>query len=139
MSSEQNKWSDAVAKLIKLTQDREVMWRTATQLESDIDSKDNLQGVVYVADQKNRTLRLYKLRFKEERSKEDIYSLGAILSRPSKQPDFILVEVAKLELIDYQGNTLFTFPQVSGLKDLYSSVSYQVAGVEEFLNELLSA
>src|SRR2546423_1848886 len=133
MSSEQNKWADAVTKLIKLTQDGELRWRTATPSESDIESKDGLQGVVYVTDYMRSTLRLYKLRTKE--SSHFMFGGG----RVSKQSDFIWMETVKLELIDALGNTLFTFPQISGLKDLYSSVGYQTAGVDELLNNLLSA
>jgi hypothetical protein len=137
MSQEQNKWADAVAKLIKLTQDDELKWRTAAPSESRIDSTENLQGAIYIAEQAKSTLRLYKLRFKEEA--DFMSGLTSILRVPAKQPAYVWVDVVRLELIDLLGTTLFTFPGVSGLKDLYSSVSYQVAGVEELLNELLSA
>jgi hypothetical protein len=134
MSSEQNKWADAVAKLIKLTQDGELKWRTALPAEAEVENQSALQGAIYVADQKSRLIRLYKLKVQVDREWERQFIL-----RSSRQDVPLWVEVFMLELIDFQGNTLFTFPHVSGLKDLYVSVSYQVAGVEEFLDELLSS
>jgi hypothetical protein len=42
-----------------------------------------------------------------------------------------------LEIIDNSGTTLWTFPSVSGLNDLLSSVRYQTADVKSLLNELI--
>lgn len=42
-----------------------------------------------------------------------------------------------LDIIDGNGTPLWTFPSVSGLDDLLSSVRYQTADVKTFLDEII--
>ncbi len=42
-----------------------------------------------------------------------------------------------LEIIDDAGNNLWTFPNVSGLSDLYDAVRYRVAGVKGIIDSVL--
>ena len=42
-----------------------------------------------------------------------------------------------LEIIDESGTPLWTFPRVSGLHDLLSSVRYQTGSVKSFLDEII--
>lgn len=65
--------------------------------------------VRYIADYKGRRLRLYE----------------------------ILHSYPDLEIIDDNGTTLWTFPQVSGLNDLLSSVRYQTADVKSLLDDII--
>lgn len=65
--------------------------------------------IVYVTEYKGRGLRLYELAY----------------------------DSPNLEIIDDNGTTLWTFPPVSGLDDLLSSVRYQTAGVKSFLDEII--
>jgi hypothetical protein len=43
-----------------------------------------------------------------------------------------------LQIIDDSGTTLWTFPQVSGMNDLWSSVRYQTADVKSLLDEIIN-
>ena len=135
MSSDQSKWADAVAKLSKLTKDGALTWRSATNVQSSDVPPDSVRGLIYVAKQNENLLRLYKLRELVEKPR-NIFEMGWTF-RPSKPSDFEWAEKVILEMIDERGNSLFTFPQVSGLKDLHSAASYQAAGVKDFLDELL--
>lgn len=42
-----------------------------------------------------------------------------------------------LEIIDENGTPLWTFPRVSGLHDLLSSVRYQTADVKSFVDDII--
>ena len=43
-----------------------------------------------------------------------------------------------LEIIDeYYDQSLWTFPEVSALRDLWTSVKYQASGVKDLLDDLL--
>jgi len=66
-------------------------------------------AVRYIAEYKGRWLRLYALEY----------------------------DYPNLEIIDNSGTTLWTFPQVSGLNDLLSSVRYQTADVKTLLDEII--
>jgi len=46
-------------------------------------------------------------------------------------------DLPDLEIIDDNGFTLWTFPRVSGLDDLLSSVRYETTGVKNFLDEII--
>ena len=52
MSNEKNKWIDAVARLITLTQERKLIWRARNEFESDG------PRTVYEADYADKVLRL---------------------------------------------------------------------------------
>jgi hypothetical protein len=52
MSNEKNKWIDAVGKLISLTQERKLIWRTRNEFESDE------VRTIYEADYADKVLRL---------------------------------------------------------------------------------
>ena len=65
--------------------------------------------MVYETWYKGRRLRLHKL--------------------PGSKPD--------LEIIDDSGTPLWTFPSVSGLDDLLSSVRYQIADVKSFVDAII--
>jgi hypothetical protein len=56
-----------------------------------------------------------------------------------RKPEFTYSDQVFLEIVDFTGVTLWMFPQLSALKDLYSSVSYQVADVKNFLEDILEA
>jgi hypothetical protein len=43
-----------------------------------------------------------------------------------------------LELVDDYGHTLWTFPEVSAVRDLLTAVKYQVSGVKDLLDDLLN-
>jgi hypothetical protein len=135
--SNEDKWYAAVGRLTKLTKDGELAWRAATSVESNQVPED-LVGLIYVAKQGNNLLRLYKVRMLQDRF--GVFPSGSIIAAlplPRRRADLEWVEKVILEMIDDYGNIRFTFPQISGLKDLYESVSYQAAGVRDFLEELL--
>lgn len=78
-----------------------------------------------------KRLRLYEKRFQEEFVDFDEFEM-----RPVPKVEWRKVVV--LEFIDESGNSLWGFPSVEALNDLISAVQYQVAGVKDFLMELLA-
>ncbi len=132
MSTEKNKWVDAVAKLIKLTQEGELKW-TIDDPPPNFSTRPNARvEVVFVAKHGEKSLRLYEKRFQEEFVDFDEFEM-----RPVPKVEWRKVVV--LEFIDDSGNSLWRFPSVEALNDLISAVQYQVAGVKDFLSELLAS
>jgi hypothetical protein len=132
MSTEKNKWVDAVAKLIQLTQEGELKW-TIDEPPTLFSKRPNTRvEVVFVAKYGEKSLRLYERRFQEEFIDFDEFEM-----RPVPKVEWRKVVV--LEFIDDNGNGLWAFPSVEALNDLMSAVQYQVAGVKDFLTELLAS
>ena len=90
--------------------------------------------ITFITRYKNKILGLYERRSKIETMPTG--SLGLISASifniiPSNWNTGVV-----LEFIDEKGNNIWTFPDVKGLRDLLNSVKYQIAGVDDFLNDL---
>lgn len=132
MSTEKNKWVDAVAKLIKLTQEGELKWTIDEPPVSFAKRPNTRVEVVFIATHGEKSLRLYERRFQEEFIDFDEFEM-----RPVPKTEWRKAVV--LEFIDDNGNSLWAFPSVEALNDLMSAVQYQAAGVKDFLTELLAS
>jgi len=139
MASDKDRFIALVAKLIELTQDGKLKWLARKPRTSLSHDAEMAVDVVYVADYEGKTLGLYQVRHKWEAPASG--SLSAVLSvNPFSMygidtPKYSWNTV--LEFIDSSGNCLWTFPEVSGLSDLFKAVQYQVAGVKKFLDDVL--
>lgn len=115
---ELNPWLQAIAKLTELTQSGRLKWGVLPPTHS------NTSGPEYVSEYGEKRLRLRKLKHRD--------SEGILIPRVFGGPPPIT-----LEFVDDEDNGLWTFPETQAIKDLYSAVQYQAAGVRGFLEELL--
>ncbi|HXT63133.1 MAG TPA: hypothetical protein VN696_08865 [Pyrinomonadaceae bacterium] len=146
MASEKNKWIDAVAKLLQLTQDRKLKWDPhSPPAYLNLQSDRQRVEVVYETRFNEKPIRLYQTTYKVERPRRDPYSFTTSLRLNQiggfEQPELDYPYWAKktvLELLDESGFGAWTFPQSDVLDDLFDAVTYQVAGVKEFLDEILA-
>lgn len=135
MTSDKAKWIEAVTKLIQLTQADRLKWAPSAPPEHLNQPDANIVEVVFRTHYKDRTFRLYEVRQKIEdpgplsRS----YSLFAPMKYPYWRTSYVL------EFTDAAGHPLFTFPPNDPLRDLYTAVQFQTAGVSEFLDDLLDS
>ena len=129
MAEKKDKFVEAVAKLIKFTQDGKIEWRSAELVPDDIKVES-----VFSAEYKDRLLRIYKFVYKvEEPSPFDISR--SIFTHKKEYPYW--AASVTLEFIDRNGLSLWKFPYTNALYDLLQAVQYQVAGVDEFLDEII--
>ena len=126
-TGDKNQWIEAIAKLIKLTQEKKITWDTASDANREYLPKDAdlFAGSAFITEYAGRRLRLYTL---FERIETTAYLF-------TKKPPLISRQV--LEFIDDDARTLWTFPDTEAHKDLMAAVEFQVAGVNEFLADLL--
>ena len=116
MLSEKSKWVDAIVRLIELTQQGKIDWLLAGP---DMVGTDVGLSPPYVARHNDRMLRLRKLAvISDSRWDENSYQI-------------------LLEMITDYGEVLYQFPDVAVSEDLLEAVQYQVAGVGDYLDELL--
>jgi hypothetical protein len=115
MATEQEKVINAIVKLIRGTQEGSITWSVKKQTTApSLDPNEYVEpDIVYEADYKGRRLRLYEV-YQRYEGRHYI-----------------------LKFVDDGGTTLWTFPEVSGLDDLLSSVRYQIADVKKFLDDLI--
>jgi len=112
---------NAIAVLAVKTQDGELRWEKSdppSNLTRTIDARIDL---CYLTSYEGKNLRLYE---RKERSfiseYEDWYWGSSII----------------LEMIDDEGRTLDTFPNVTTLNELWSAVRSQISGINNFIGNL---
>jgi len=130
MEKEKNKIIDAVAKIIKDTQDGVMKWKSVPEHVVRA-YPDDIIDSVFVSDYKGQRLRIHVRSFKST-PRPDLKSFGGFDADQSKWKSLVV-----LELVDGLGNTLWNFPSVDLLNDLLASVQYQIAGVEKYLDDIL--
>jgi hypothetical protein len=143
MTDEKNRWLEAVAQMIKLTQEGKLTWGPSRSFAGINRPDDETFSAIFVTNYKGKNIRIYKRTFKDQRLKRPSLSGSAItvLDLFNQNPEmeaFWNTEVI-MEFTDQVGNTLWTFPPISALSDLLSTIQYQVAGVKGFLDDILGS
>ena len=134
MAEDATKWVEAITRLTKLTQEGKIEWSSAQS--RGVLANDEAQQIesAFLADYKDKRLRIYKKRFKVE-DPNPLFTGMMIQPFAPKYPFW--ASQIYLELIDNHGQNLWTFPEVSALRDLLTAVKYQVSGVKDLLDDLL--
>jgi len=134
MNDKQNKLVESVTKIIKLTQEGNLKWSTS-KIEK-VETRDDIRiDTVFICKFKNKILRLFKSSFKVIKPGPFDFFTEKFFSCARKYPYW--ESSITLEFIDDAGITIWTFPNINALNDLFKAVQYQVAGIDEFLNEIL--
>jgi hypothetical protein len=123
LMEEQDKFVSVIAKLNELTQEGKLTWSKEHFPENLNLGKDRPVKLVFSAFFRNKTLRIYaeeyKYWYEEDRYEWDSRIVLAFVD-------------------DITSQNIWEFPQVAGLADLYESVRYQEADVDQFIDEILS-
>ena len=119
---EENKFIKAVTKLIELTQEGSVRWTVSRDNRNIIQGTENVVELSYTTTYEGQRLRLYELKYK------DYFD----------QDQYVWATTVVLEMIDNEENTVWSFPYNRAIADLLEAAQYQTAGVDEFINRLLS-
>ena len=127
MTKEKDKWIEVIAKLTKMTQENALIWRRSEVPEFFKNLENVKVEVIYLTKYKDKILRIY-----EKRVKDFDYGFFGTGSTFKWSPHTIL------DFADPNGASLWVFPEVQGLDNLFSAVRFQVAGVKDFLKDLLN-
>lgn len=136
MAEEENKWIEAISKLIKLTQKGKLEWKTASGMEFPESKTDNEKIYsVFVTTYNDKNLRIYKRTYLTRvRTLRSALQLGL---GPRETEDKWVTKVI-LEIVNDIWKAAWTFPDEEIQDDLLAAVEYQVAGVKEFLEDIFS-
>ncbi|RYF02253.1 MAG: hypothetical protein EOO32_00725 [Comamonadaceae bacterium] len=110
---------ELVDEFIKGTQHGTLVWSTDSAPYNLI-GPDVRVGVIYHSSYLNQNIRLYRKEYKNYYD-ESSYSWDMSL---------------ELEIVDFHGNTLYTFPTTSNLRNLFNAVTYQTSGVANLFKSL---
>lgn len=113
-----DKWTKAVAKLNRLTQEGSLRWE-----QTDPPELRGTSDVVEIA---------YTTEFEGERLR--IFSKRSKVALDEERYDWS--ESPVLQVVDARGRSRFEFPPSPGLYDLLDSVRYQTSGVGTLLDKL---
>lgn len=116
-----NRWVSFIAKLNQLTQDGQVRWDV--QQQPDLLGSDFQQyGPAYVAQVDEATVRIYRIKIRSTTHDDEGY-----------WNDAVNLEIKTSESADF-----IKIPRTPGIEDLYESVVYKTANVDQFLERFLS-
>ena len=132
-----SRWTEAVLKLILLTQTGNLKWEALPDLTH---LKSHVIGEVvagFSTTYNDRLLRLIEHKYKATRSRSSASEMLEALSNPGGPWTKPLDYIAHGAVLQLGGDSWFTVPKVKATSDLLTAVQYQVAGVTDFLDRLL--
>ncbi|MEX0740986.1 MAG: hypothetical protein WD071_16760 [Pseudohongiella sp.] len=128
MAKQDEKLVALVAKLIELTQESTLRWEVVEANEGSEFGFTKIIGAVFETKYGGRILRIYK---REYDNSEDNHLFNTYAYQPTYS---IAIE---LEFVDRKGNSIWSFPRITGIFDLYKAISYKAAGVDDFISDIL--
>jgi hypothetical protein len=143
MKPEKDIYVEAIAKLIKLTQDKKIVWSAGNTNYLVNKMPSNIYESVYITNYKGKRLRIYKKYYTVSKLAESFLSqfsdsdISGYLGSESKSKPRTVSQVV-LEIIDDKDYTVWEFPNLSITDNLLSSVIFQTCGVNELLNDLIN-
>jgi hypothetical protein len=128
MAKQDEKLVALVAKLIELTQESTLEWKVVDVNEGAEFGFTKIIGAIFEAKYEGKVLRIYK---REYDNTEENNMFNMYMHQPSYS---IAIE---LEFVDKKGRSIWKFPRITGIVDLYKAISYKAAGVDEFILSVL--
>lgn len=138
MAEVSNRWVEAVIQLLKLTQEGKLHWdlRPVGNQPLFEENQGFPSSAIFTTTYNEKTLQLYEERYKRPKRRGTFMDYwGAV---PLSDDSMVWDTRVILEFVSEKGARLWAFPDMAPLEDLLTSVQYQVAGVKDFLDDLLS-
>lgn len=135
MSTNKDTWLDVIAKITKLTQLGEIVWKTASTDPIIKVANDRIK-VAFETEYLGKKMRLYERSYTVTVHPPSPFqfNFGIEVRIPG---EYWYNEIV-LEILDEFSSPIFKFPETSMHKDLLFSVQYQVAEIKDYLDKILS-
>ena len=131
-----NKFDDAVLKILKLTHLGVLSWAKETPPKVMIESTDSVISSYFEAEYQSRKLALFHER--RRRTGMEEYMAKKSLAAMFVGSDDQWVEVDRLVLLHDDGEIAYSFPPSRVVRDLLQTVRHKTSGIDQFLDELLN-
>ena len=135
MDGKKDKNIEAIAKIISLTRDGKLEWRSIDPSEVSNQNVEEKISSVFVTQYKDKILRVYSRKYKGPSM--DVTFSNLFLSTEAKSKEMRWYGEVVLELINNSGISIWTFPKEDILKDLLTVIKYKVSGADDLINSLL--
>jgi hypothetical protein len=112
------RWTEAVLKLVKMTRDGRLTWTAAPGALVGV-------SVLSLTHAYETNFEGWRLRLQRGANR-----FLAVLGPTSHS--------LRLDVVDKGGDSMWTFPNVEGLTDLYQAIRYRDVGVSDLVNRLLA-
>ena len=116
-----DKITQLVLKLIKLTKNNEVKWRSFIPAETELPNEEVIIDKIYESVINDKRFQLYRYKAK--------YFID--------EYEFQWVQRIRLELIDDKGETDYVFKFENSMNDLYDIVREQSSNVNQLIDDIL--
>ncbi|HEX8405217.1 MAG TPA: hypothetical protein VF670_11410 [Duganella sp.] len=131
-----NKFDDAVLKILKLTHLGVLAWIKETPPKALIESTDSIISSYFETEYHSRKLALFHQR--SRRTGMDDYMVRKSLLPTFTSSDDKWVEMDRLVLLHDDGEVAYSFPPSRVVRDLLQTVRHKTSGIDQFLDELLN-
>jgi hypothetical protein len=122
MPNDEQKTVALVAKLTRMTKEGQLKWFKESPPSSLTRTTNEEVAAFYSATYNDRHLGLYDVRYRYWNEDGEIVGWG---------------QRYELAIFDDEGEVLWAFPSVPGIRELFSSVQYQSADVNKLFDDLL--
>ena len=127
----ETKFDEAVLQILRLTHDDKVLWASKRPPALWRNTTDDVYPIYFEAKYKNRKLALYQKRSRVDETEKYV-------ARMTNQPVDEFVQSLHLALLGDNDEIMFEFPRSSQISDLFQTVRYKEAAVDEFVDLLLN-
>ena len=130
-----NKFDDAVLKILKLTHLGVLSWVKESPPQALIDSTDSVISSYFESEYHSRKLALFHQR-RRRTGMEEYLAKNSLVSMFSEDDKW--VEIDRLVLLHDDGEIAYSFPPSRVVRDLLLTVRHKTSGIDQFLDELLN-
>ena len=134
MSARRKQMIEVVARIIRLTQKGELVWKERNPQDLPILNRDSHEYVLVVFETVYHDT---KLRLYERHYKTYAPAPRTLLPRTPEKKETRWEREVILEIVGLDEMAVWSFPDVNPLKDLLSTVQYQVGGVKNLVDHIL--
>ncbi len=121
MKVKRDKIIEAIAKIIELTRANILRWNAVNSSAVKEKNSNDIISSVFSTPYKEKILRIFKRKY---------------LSHYQGSIDWF--EEVVLEIVDDNGNSLWTFPKEAIINDLLQTIQFKISGADDLMNSLLN-
>ena len=121
MKEKQDKYIEAIAKIIELTRANILSWNTVNNSAVQKTMSDNIISSVFSTSYKEKILRIFKRQYQRQYQDAPVW-----------------LEEVVLEIVDNKGISLWTFPKEAIINDLLRTIQFKISGADDLMNSLLN-
>lgn len=125
---------EAMEKILLLTNEGKLKWRSIETNKIKKLSQDDIISQSFISNYKDKNFRIYLRKYRK-----DLSNSGFIRNAPTEKerPERFWFSEVVLELADEKGSSVWQFPKDRIIEDILTAVKYTTSGAHEVIQSLL--